>query len=224
MDPNPSPLDQFTSAVAAIYLLCCCRHHPTLLLPLPPPLDKSGPSDVITQRLLSHHPTFVTPLFFHFPILLWRWIMSAITPNIIINAAEDMVNLPQTRNDTFNWRWISAFGLLPKVCSVLWNKIDPFNTMSMGVHPKHLLWALCFLTVYDTEQNSSHRTDRVDKKTHWKWSELFVEAISYLECEVVSFFLRWIYCAPSVISSLVILITRLCGIINIWAILVTRHW
>jgi hypothetical protein len=115
--------------------------------------------------------------------------MSAIAPNIIINAAKDMVNLPQTRNDTFNQRWNSVFGALPKVCIVLWNKIDPFKTMPMGVHPKHLLWALCFLTVYDTEHNSSHRVGKVDKKTHRKWSELFVEAISYLECEVVSFFL-----------------------------------
>jgi hypothetical protein len=40
-----------------------------------------------------------------------------------------------------------------------------------------------------TEHNSSHRVGKVDKKTHQKWSELFVEAILYLECEVVSFFL-----------------------------------
>ena len=92
--------------------------------------------------------------------------MSAIAPNIIINAGKDMVNLPQTRNDTFNRRWNSEFGASPKVCSVLWNKIDPFKTMPMGVHPKHLLWALCFLTVYDTEHNSSHRAGKVDKKTH----------------------------------------------------------
>ena len=53
--------------------------------------------------------------------------MSTITPNIIINAAEDIVNLPQSRNDTFNRRWNSAFGASPEVCSVLWNKIDPFK-------------------------------------------------------------------------------------------------
>ena len=127
------------------------------------------------QTIRTHHPTFVTPLFFHSPILLRRRIMSAIAPNIIINAAKDMVNLPQTRNDTFNRRWNSVFGASPKVCSVLWNKIDSFKTMPMGVHPKHMLWALCFLTVYDTEHNSSHRVGKVDKKTHRKWSELFVE-------------------------------------------------
>ena len=151
--------------------------------------------------------------------------MSAIAPNIIINAAKDMVSLPQTRNDTFNRRWNSAFGASPKVCSVLWNKIDPFKTMPMGVHPKHLLWALCFLTVYDTEHNSSHRAGKVDKKTHQKWSDLFVEAISYLEYKVVSFFLTMNILRPSPVnSSLVLLPNRLCGTIDIWAILVTRRW
>jgi hypothetical protein len=46
MDPNSSPLDQFTSllqlpttfsaAAAAFHLPCCFHHHPILLL-LPPP-------------------------------------------------------------------------------------------------------------------------------------------------------------------------------------------
>ena len=92
--------------------------------------------------------------------------MSTIAPNIIINAAKDMANLPQTRNDTFNWRWNSGFSASPEVCSVLCNKIDPFKKMPMGVHPKHLLWVLCFFTVYDTEHNSSCRVGKVDKKTH----------------------------------------------------------
>jgi hypothetical protein len=69
--------------------------------------------------------------------------------------------------------------------------------MPMGVDPKHLLWALYFLTVYDTEHNSSQRVGKVDKKTYRKWLELFVEAISWLEYEVVSFFLTRIYRTPS---------------------------
>ncbi len=94
-------------------------------------------------------------------------IMCAITPNIFINAAKDIiVNLPRSKNDDFNWRWNSAFGASPKVCSVLWNKIDPFKTMPMGVDSKNLLWALYFLTVYDTEHNSSHRVGKVDEKTY----------------------------------------------------------
>ncbi len=58
--------------------------------------------------------------------------------------------------------------------------------MPAGVNPKHILWALLFLTVYDTEHNSAQRLGNVDKKTYRKWSEVFVIAISYLECKVVS--------------------------------------
>jgi hypothetical protein len=110
--------------------------------------------------------------------------MSAIAPNIIINAAKDMVSLPQTRNDTFNQRWNSALGALPKVCSVLWNKINPFKTMPMGIHPKHLLWALCFLTVYDTEHNSL--TGQV------KWMKRHIESgRSYLWKQYCTLNTKW---------------------------------
>lgn len=58
--------------------------------------------------------------------------------------------------------------------------------MPKGVQPKHLLWGLLFLTTYDTEENLAQRVGNVDEKTFRKWSRLFVDAISYLECEVVS--------------------------------------
>jgi hypothetical protein len=111
--------------------------------------------------------------------------MSPITPNMIINVAKSMVNLTPKRNDTFNRCWKSSFGAPPEVCCVLWNKINPYKTMPAGVNPKHILWALLFLTVYDTEHNSAQRLGNVDEKTYRKWSELFVIAISYLECKVV---------------------------------------
>jgi hypothetical protein len=114
--------------------------------------------------------------------------MSPITPNIIINAAKGIINLPSVMNSTFYPRWKSSFGAPPKVCFVLWNKINPYKTMPAGVNPKHILWALLFLTVYDTEHNcsSSQGLGNMDEKTHRKWSKLFVVAILYLECKVVS--------------------------------------
>jgi hypothetical protein len=60
---------------------------------------------------------------------------------------------------------------MPEVCCILWNKIDPNKTMPTGVHPKHLLWALYFLVVYDTEHNSSQMMGKVDEKTYPKSSE-----------------------------------------------------
>lgn len=113
---------------------------------------------------------------------------TSIRPNTIIDAAKSMLKLPEARTTVFDRRWKSAFGAMPEVCCILWNKIDPNKTMPTGVHPKHLLWALYFLVVYDTEHNSSQMMGKVDEKTYRKWSERFVDAISYLECDVVRFF------------------------------------
>ena len=60
------------------------------------------------------------------------------------------------------------------------------TTMPSGVGFKHLLWALFFLKVYETEENSANAVGKVDEKTYREWSWRFVEAISYLECDVVS--------------------------------------
>lgn len=107
-------------------------------------------------------------------------------PDTIIDAAEGIVNLRSIDNVVFDRRWMSAFGANPDVCCILWNKIKPLATMPSGVKAKHLLWGLIFLNVYDTEENLAQRVGNVDEKTFRKWSHLFVEAISYLECEVVS--------------------------------------
>jgi len=112
----------------------------------------------------------------------------------IVEAAKGIVNVtPSAKlNRTFERRWNSAFGALPGVCCILWNKIDPMRTMPKGVQPKHLLWGLLLLTVYETEENSAQRAGNVDEKTFRKWSHLFVEAMSFLEFDVVSS-----YSAPS---------------------------
>ncbi len=44
--------------------------------------------------------------------------MLPIIPNKIINAAKSMVNLPQIRTGTFNWRWKSSFDAPPEICCV----------------------------------------------------------------------------------------------------------
>jgi hypothetical protein len=152
--------------------------------------------------------------------------MSPIATNIIANAAKCNINLCSVMNSTFDWCWKSSFGAPPEVCFILWNKINPYKTMPAGIDPKHILWALLFLTVYVTEHNSSQRLGNVDEKTYCKWSKLFVVAISYLECKVVSthpiqhFFPRE-YCA---LSQLIPCNSyRSYGTINFWVILATRH-
>jgi hypothetical protein len=61
--------------------------------------------------------------------------MSPITPNIIINAVNGIINLPSVMNSTFHRRWKSIFGAPPKVCCILWNKFNPYETM-LCINPK----------------------------------------------------------------------------------------
>ena len=80
---------------------------------------------------------------------------------------------------------MGAFGAMPSVCCDLWERIDPYKTMPNGVQEKHLLWGLFFLRDYDTEERSAHAVGDVDEKTYREKSFLFVEAISFLESDVV---------------------------------------
>lgn len=99
-------------------------------------------------------------------------------------------------NTTSNRRWMSAFGTKLEVCCYLWNKINPCETMSELGSPEyvHLLWALFFLRVYDTEHNCANAAGGVDEKTFRKWSHAFVEAISFLEYPVVGLEVCCILC------------------------------
>ena len=101
-----------------------------------------------------------------------------------IVAAKDIVNICRGER-TFKRRWMGKFGAMPMICCLLWNRIDPFETMPDGVHKKHLLWALLFLRVYDTEENNAQNVGREDEKTYRVWSFCFVEAISCIESSVV---------------------------------------
>ena len=103
----------------------------------------------------------------------------------IIDAAKEIINIPQS-HATFVRRWMGAFGALPTVCCWLWEKLDPVNTMPVGAQIKHLLWGLFFIRVYENETNSARTVGRVDEKTYRDWSWRFADAISYLECDVVS--------------------------------------
>ena len=99
----------------------------------------------------------------------------------------------------------------------------------LGVNPKHILWTLLFLTLYDTEHNSAQRLGNVVGKTYPKWSELFVIVISYLECEVVSTHPdnaspQREYCTLANLSLVISYSHRLYGTIDFLAIVATRHW
>jgi len=96
---------------------------------------RSRLSDFVnTTRTLSSS-AFIISLF---PIKAKQisTIMSTITPNIIINAAEDIVNLPQSRNDTFNRRWNSAFGAIQNNVNGRYSKAFAVGAAIRYAHPE----------------------------------------------------------------------------------------
>jgi len=63
--------------------------------------------------------------------------------------------------------------------------VDNLNLPPEG-NIEHLLWALMFLKSYGKEKVMSALAGGVDPQTFRKWVWIFIEAISYLEDEVVS--------------------------------------
>ena len=93
-------------------------------------------------------------------------------------------------NVIFERRFRSFFGTSPHVCVQLWDLLNPFEEMAPdnpGLQVEHLLWALLFLKLYAEESVHCGLVGGVDKKTFRKWSWLFIEYISFLETDLVSF-------------------------------------
>lgn len=76
---------------------------------------------------------------------------------------------------TKNRRFKSFFGITPKVCSIVWEKIR--HDRPIGFSPKHLLWGLNFLKQYTNEENR-HSIFQADEKTIRKWTWIAVGLLS----------------------------------------------
>ena len=83
-------------------------------------------------------------------------------------------------------RFRAMFGTSPEICSLLWDHLDPPNSMPNEVKAFHLLWGLMFLKLYASEVVHCAIAGGVDEKTFRKWSWLFVSAIADLSPNVVS--------------------------------------
>ena len=78
----------------------------------------------------------------------------------------------------------SVFGTVPYICSVLWQRIDPFENMNPKSRPVHLLWALHFMYTYATEYVLAKFVG-VDEKTFRKWAHPWVKEIGDLSIDVI---------------------------------------
>ena len=58
-------------------------------------------------------------------------------------------------SSTINRRSKSVFGITPKVCVFIWLHLE--GLLPVGAKPKHLLWALSFLKLYEVEEDRASR-------------------------------------------------------------------
>ena len=74
----------------------------------------------------------------------------------------------QTNNEassTEMQRFQAMFGTSPDMCSLLWDMLDPIDTMPNGVKGFHLLWGPILLKLYASEVVHCAISGGVDKNT-----------------------------------------------------------
>ena len=72
-----------------------------------------------------------------------------------------------------------------EVCADAWNRMVERDSLPSGAKPKHLLWTLMFLMLYDTQRRSSVVLNS-DKKTIRKWNGIMLRALFDIKDTVVS--------------------------------------
>ena len=82
-------------------------------------------------------------------------------------------------------RWRSNFGVSPEICAELWHRIGP-SSLPVGSKLEHLLWALILLKGYPIESVACSLIGGHDEQTFREQAWFFVEAISYLELDIIS--------------------------------------
>lgn len=85
-------------------------------------------------------------------------------------------------------RFKAYFGCSPERCAQLWSLIHQNKSAKRWVRggsPQHLMWALLWLKLYNTEEVVSGMAG-CDEKTFRKWYWRFVEAIAALKEKTVS--------------------------------------
>ena len=100
-------------------------------------------------------------------------------------------------------RFGDFFSTIPEIFSQLWNAPLGLGGVVRGGKPAHILWACLFLKMY-TMNDVLSALIGADPNTFRKWTWLFIEAMSYLEADVVCRF-----------SYVYIVIYLLCNLTNL---------
>lgn len=110
-----------------------------------------------------------------------------ITVEAIEKVAKETLRWPDKRqweSHDEDQRFRSFFGAPPFIVVDVWNRIEE-TIDAPGAHPRHLLWALVFLKVYQTEDVHCCIVGWPCKETYRKWSWYFIEKMSQLAPSVI---------------------------------------
>ena len=97
------------------------------------------------------------------------------TPQAVEAVAQTII---RTRGSMRHFK--AVFGVSPLLCSVVWNYMDDDEKLPRRAQPKHLLWTLMFLKLYNSENVLSSMCG-CEEKTFRKWVWLMLAAIGSLE-------------------------------------------
>ena len=78
-----------------------------------------------------------------------------------------------------------SYGVSPDVCSQTWELLNIHHLVTSKARPKHLLWSLVFLNIYNSEIFLS-RLLKTTEKTFRKWCWVLVRSLCRLYPFVVS--------------------------------------
>jgi hypothetical protein len=77
-------------------------------------------------------------------------------------------------------RFKALFGVSASRCAHIWRRLQIDEVLPSKATPKHLLWALYFLKVYDSENNMAGRCG-CDEKTLRKWIWKMIDALCRMD-------------------------------------------
>ena len=88
-------------------------------------------------------------------------------------------------------RFRENFGISPKICETVWNSLADQDLHPHGALPIHMLCALLFLKLYESE-HINRSLAGLDEKTFRKWQWLYVDLIA-LKLYVVRSIQTYVY-------------------------------
>ena len=105
-------------------------------------------------------------------------------------AANRMLHRSSSGSDMlYERRFRAHFGVSPQVAARTWDLLQSRGDPQPDEATiDRFLWGLLLLMVYDVEQVNCTHAAGVDEQTFREWSWHFIDAISYLEADVVGLF------------------------------------